>query len=402
MLVKTETVSKKLNEICQYSTFDRDIVINLINMLKEKYDIPSEYSNDLLTLRKKFDNEPMEILYCFTTVLAPKNIEKYFTELERKKLSTYKYKKKKVKFPLKFKMVQIAEDQWVGRITAQQLMMLRDAQLIRYNANTQRQLKHVGNYYTIDIRQKTVNEIAELLKTDVYIPDPITLNIPEEVNFKYDEVEMELSIKSLEYFDILDGYHRYIAISKIYNLDSKFDYDMELRLVSFPEGKAQQFIWQQDQKTKMRKIDSEAMNQSNAGSLVATRLNYDRVFDLNGQISRSNGIIDYASIVKLINVYYFKNISKSQERKKIIEVTNELRDKINSIISEAPNILSEEWSYKFLLSVILCCANYNGNHMKDVVFAIYDELKKPEYKYISKSTNLRKKDMEVMICLMSQ
>ena len=67
-----QNLSKKLNEICQDSTFDRDIVINLINMLKEKYDIPSEYSNDLLTLRKKFDNEPVEILYCFTTVLAPK------------------------------------------------------------------------------------------------------------------------------------------------------------------------------------------------------------------------------------------------------------------------------------------------------------------------------------------
>lgn len=306
-----------------------------------------------------------------------------------------------MKFPLRFKMVQIADDQWVGKITAQQLMMLKDAQLIRYNANTQRQLKHVGNYYTIDIRQKTVNEIVDLLKTDVYIPDPITLNIPEDVDFKYDENEMELTIKHLEYFDILDGYHRYIALSKIYNLNKKFDYDMELRLVSFSEGKAQQFIWQQDQKTKMRKVDSEAMNQSNAGSLVATRLNYDKVFDLNGQISRANGIIDYASLAKLVNIYYFKNVSKSQERKRIIEVTNELKNKINSMIGDNPELLNCEWSYKLLLATILCCANYEGDNLKDVVNRVYNELKKPEYKYVSKSSNLRKKDMEVMICLMN-
>lgn len=401
MLVKTETVSKKLNDICQNAIFDRESMVSVINRLKNKYDIPTDYSNDLLTLRKKFDNEPLEILYCFTAVLIPENVNKYFTEVEKKKLSTYKFKKKKVKFPLRFKMVQIAEDQWVGRITAQQLMMLKDAQLIRYNVNTQRQLKHVGNYYTIDIRQKTVNEIAELLKTDTYIPDPITLNIPEDVDFKYDESEMELIIRQIDYFDILDGYHRYIALSKIYNLDKKFDYDMELRLVSFSEGKAQQFIWQQDQKTKMRKVDSEAMNQSNAGSLVATRLNYDKIFDLNGKISRANGIIDYASLVNLVNVYYFKNVTKSQERKRIIEVTNELKNKINSIISEAPDLLNNAWNYKLLLATILCCANYEGGNLKEVVYKVYNELKKPEYKYVSKSNNLRKKDMEVMICLMN-
>lgn len=95
MLVKTETVSKKLNDICQNAIFNRESVVGIINKLRDKYDIPTDYSNDLLTLRKKFDNEPLEILYCFVSVLIPESVDKYFTDVEKKKLATYKFKKKR-------------------------------------------------------------------------------------------------------------------------------------------------------------------------------------------------------------------------------------------------------------------------------------------------------------------
>lgn len=36
---------------------------------------------------------------------------------------------------------------------------------------------------------------------------------------------------------------------------------MEIRIVSFTEEKAKQFIYQKEQKTKMKQIDSAAMNQ---------------------------------------------------------------------------------------------------------------------------------------------
>lgn len=62
--------------------------------------------------------------------------------------------------------------------------------------------------------------------------------------------------------------HRYIAISDLSNLNEDFDYPMELRSTMFSESKAQQMIWQKDQKTKMRKIESDSLNQNNFANQV--------------------------------------------------------------------------------------------------------------------------------------
>ncbi len=43
---------------------------------------------------------------------------------------------------------------------------------------------------------------------------------------------------------------------------------MEIRIVSFTEEKAKQFIYQKDQKTKMKQIDSAAMNQYSPANTV--------------------------------------------------------------------------------------------------------------------------------------
>ena len=104
--------------------------------------------------------------------------------------------------------------------------------------------------------------------------------------------------------DILDGYHRYIAISQVVREYPEWDYQMELRITTFTEEKAKQFIYQNDQKTQMRRINSESMNQYSPSNIVVEKLNTNPSSNIRGQISRNNGNIDFSFLSAVIHTCY--------------------------------------------------------------------------------------------------
>lgn len=399
MLVKNETVYDFLKEKCEEQLSDRESITKCMKFLYDNYDIPLDYSSDLLTLRRGCEGEPIEILYCFVKMFDPKRIDRYFSDVEKRNGEKFKFKVKKIRFPLRFKAVQIDSDQWVTGSSAKSLMKLRDAQLLYYNEKTQRSLKHVKNgnieYWAVDVRMSTVEQILELLNTDNYIPNFITLNIPEDSIFSYNEEEMELCINSLSHFDILDGYHRYIALSTACNLNRQFDYPIGLRLVCFSEGKAQECIYQENKQTKLKKIDADALNQNNLSGRIVEKLNFDRRFDLYGKISRNKGIIDFGSLVKLVAFFYeTKKIPKRQEGSYVIKIENELRDKINCIVEDNPKLIGEkQWSYRILYSAIYSCRKADFADISDMFDKVYSIVKTSDYKHITKSKPLRKVDV---------
>ena len=99
--------------------------------------------------------------------------------------------------------------------------------------------------------------------------------------------------------DILDGYHRYISMSEIVREDPTFDYPMMIQIVSFSEEKARQFIFQEDQKTQMKKVDSAAMNQYNPANTAVAKLNTDPNSNLRGEIVKTTGKIDPSFLAAL-------------------------------------------------------------------------------------------------------
>ena len=102
-----------------------------------------------------------------------------------------------------------------------------------------------------------------------YIPDDITLNMPEEGSkFRYENGKLTISELPGGKFDITDGYHRYLAMCAIYNIDKSFDYPMELRITNFDLATCQQMIFQKDQKTQMKKEDSATFNQYDVGNQI--------------------------------------------------------------------------------------------------------------------------------------
>ena len=328
-------------------------------------------------------------------------IEDYFSAREIKEYETTKFKPLKFSFPIKWNMIEVSEgNQWIGKITVKELMRLRDAQLINYNERTQRTLKRVVKnedfeYYQIYLNRGAVDAIMDSYNKGQYIPNTITLNLPEDADFRYSDGM--LTIKNAERLDIIDGYHRYIAMSNIYNEDSKFDYPMELRVVCFSEDHAKQFIWQEDQKTKMRKLDSESLNQNSSANQVINMINQDPFFV--NIIGRNKAIIDQGLAANLIEKIWF-NTDKKIDRKKIIEVREIITACFHGMFSSDNKIFDKPWSYEFTV-VALCLMgdkNNTGLPILDVIKETTETIcSKPEWKVM-----LGKKGIPISVAIVTR
>lgn len=358
MKLRSELCNSLTSEIRRNITQSKVLHAHIMN-IHNKTDIPVDLLSDYFTLRDHIENASDYVLYHIAAEIKENIVKKHFSETEITKYEKEKFKIKKIKFPLKIAISQVTDEQWIGGTNVQFLMSLRDAQLIHYNENTQRTMEHVirGDleYYQIFLNPVQVKDIMEAYLTETYIPNTITLLMPEDTYYDYNDGM--LYIYSIDHFDIIDGYHRYIALSNIYNMNKRFEYPMELRIVNFSESKAKQFIWQEDQKTKMRKIDSDSLNQNLGATKVVSRLNGDPTFNLSNNISRNEGIINSGNLTEAIKAIYFKDVKKKEEPVVVIEATKQLKEAINKSTAENENLLKKKWSRKFIIVYVWCCKN---------------------------------------------
>lgn len=374
MLKDKKSLEQYLGEQCDRIVLDNDICKGIYAYANETYNIPKGILSDLITKRMEMSEVSEFVLFILldsmNNVLRKdkeiSGVDKFYTMQETQYYRKTKYKTEKIKFPLVIKMVQVADDQWIGKITVDLLMQLRQAQLINYNVNAQRTMQKIvrgdKESYKITLNQKAVGEIQNAFESNSFIPNTITLNIPMEIDsdFYYDEESCSLVIKSLDHFDINDGYHRYIAACQTKDKNQNFDYPLELRIVNFTEDKAKQFIFQEDQKTKMRKVDSNSMNMNKAANIVVTRLNENVRFNLKGLVSRNEGIIPFGELAELVDYFYFRDTKKEKEKSVTIQALKELTDNFNVLTEYKTDYLEHKMSYKTLL-VIMFCFDYFKN-----------------------------------------
>lgn len=365
-----DLINEKIEHVC-YKTKQIKEDSAKINA---EFNIPLGLLSDYLTLRVPADDASDFVLYAISTIYLTKNqIEEFYTKDEIKFYNKSKFRKQGIKFPIRFDMIQINTTQWIGNIDAQTLMRFRDAQMINYNERTQRtmerKLSHGYEYYQIFINDNAVKEIEESYEKGSYIPNTITLNLSDdsEADFVYDNENKQLIIRSIKYFDILDGYHRYRAISKAYSLDSDFNYEMELRIVNFSERNARQFIWQEDQKTKMNKIDSASYNQNNWAVYICDRLSKSLPQDTIG-ISRNKGQIDLAQFAEIIQKLY--NTNKIRSSKEAIKIANELTTKFEDLLLESPEAFDKKWPAT-LTTCVLIVFQYTNKNVWDLSMRVY-------------------------------
>lgn len=359
MLKSKEQLAGKLKGICDKVLFEKKIVNEILEGMKENYNIPTGITMDMLTGRTDLINESEFFLFAlcktFDETLDKHNTEKYFTPIEIDGLSKSKWEEEKIKFPIEIKCIPVTADQWIGSVDIDFLMKLRKAQLINYNVNAQRTLQRVvrgeRSYYKITLNKDAIRKISSNLENGSYIPNTITLNMPETASYSYDDSRNILSIREIDHFDISDGYHRYIAMSQIKDKNPDFNYPMELRIIMFSEDKVKQFIYQEDQKTKMRKIDSDSMNMNAPENNVIERLNRDVIFNFKNKIGRNDSQINYGEFASVIRFFYFKGQTADKSIKRIIEVEGEIRDKLNELTNRYNDLLEKQYSFSDLMII---------------------------------------------------
>ncbi len=176
-------------------------------------------------------------------------------------------------------------------------------------------------------------------------------------------------------------------MSKAKNDNTDFDYQMELRIVSFDNDKARSFIYQEDQKTKMRKVTSDSFNVFSAANIVAEKMNESPKCNLQGRILRVNGIIDFSIFADMINYFYFKN-NKNDERLEILNVTKELIECFNIVTEENPKYMQEPISFKELITMMTVFFHFKGKDKSEMYEVLENTLKNVEK---SKSTSFSRR-----------
>lgn len=384
---------------------DKNSRRKLYDELIDKFGIDVSIADDMITFKKDIKEFTSFQIFCVLWFLDRKSLSKFFTESEINALSKEKIVKEKVTFPLVIdNMVQISEDQWIGKTTLQMLMKWRDAQLLNYDENEQRALRRVkfGNIEVFKpyVNGKSVTEIRASMENGSYIPDTITLNMPDGSEYEYENGKLTIFSLPNGMFNLDDGYHRYLAMSQIHDFNKEFDFPMELRIVNFENTKATSFIFQQDQKTKMKKINSDTYDINSIPNRVVTRINNDRLgCNITGMIGRNNAKIDMGVLSRCISYFYIKEKpNKEEEMKYIIALQNELTSKFNAITSQDQIFLGKYSDAMILATIYVFASDIPVEKYAESIHSIVDNLTEDEEKFfrVSASGTIRKKAINII------
>lgn len=391
---RAELEKKLLNIMVRNMTKQNSMTISQQWYLElfEKYNIPIGMSSDIISQRKDLSEYNEFILFCITDIISPKQIEDYFTEVEIKLYKDQKFETDAIQFPIKLHLIKVDKDQYIGRTSAQFLMQLRNKQLINYNADTQRALRIMLKGGTKILRpyidDTAVNEIEESYSSNTFIPNVITLNInldDENADYTYDDKTESLVVKNITAFDIVDGYHRYLGMGRNYDKNISWDYPMILQITMFSVGKAKQFIFQENHKTKMREIDAATYDQHNDANYVVERLNSDSACHLNGQINLANGNINAGVLSKVIGKLYFP---KKVDRKEAIATFKSIQQGLNEFVEECDEFLDCKWNAYDIITIMYGIQN---NHTPSEILTALNNLTQEQKNTLStiQDINLR-------------
>ena len=353
-----KTIEKKLDRYC----VRKDYVKTMTDAMMSLHGITAKEAMDVIALRKSISEIDIFMLFCVSEAIGlvekKDYLSKWFSESEIASYTGRKLEIDKIKFPIYIDAFKVTENHFITTTDLQFFMKLRRAQLICYNANVQRTMTRVlrggEEAYKISLNAGAVADICYEMEHDEYIPNTITLRIPpDESEFYYDEKKNRLVIQKLDAFEVADGFHRYIAMCQANDSNPEFNIPMELRIISYSETKTRQFIWQEDQKTRMEKLDSRSMNTNAGSNIICEALNEDPMFNLRGSIKRNGGQIPFAEFSFLIDRMYFKGVKRDEEKAIIIKVKKKIRDFFNYLTEEDEKYLTKKYDLAELL-IILC------------------------------------------------
>jgi hypothetical protein len=150
----------------------------------------------------------------------------YFSTKEIKNIAKFKFiKEVKLGLPIEYeRTLQGSEKDYVAVVSRRLIVKHINDDVWEYNFLTQRnpvkKLMKNGTVKLIPkVNRRNVREIKEMLKDGTFLPDsPITINIfhDGEDQITYNEDDWTLLIESATQMDVMDGYHRIVALQEYF------------------------------------------------------------------------------------------------------------------------------------------------------------------------------------------
>lgn len=381
MIKPREQLEEKLDKLIHKNIEKTELQNNIAFYLEDNYKLSILDSLEYLHGDKKISEADDFTLFCladgFDVEGKTNLITQFYSDLEIKEKKTYQFKESEINFPLTFKMIQVADDSWIGRTDTDTLVKLQDTGLISYVENGKMfysKKDRVKRPYFIG---KAIEEIQKCLHNGMFIPNTITLNIElGEGKFHYNEKSGELVVEEIKAFNIIDGRYRLHAIIMEKNVNPEFNYPMELRITNYDELKVKQFIYQEEQKIN-KKSNIKVYDVNEYGNKIINRLNTDARCVIQGKIGMSEDyLIMHHFLLAIINSVYLKNTSNAELDSKWLVIEKELVDCFNNYCEVYPETLNGRLTLKELLTIIY--VNYLEKHegvdVNDVVVTAHKTL----------------------------
>lgn len=391
-----------LKESFAYIAVRRKLYDRYMDVLYEQRGVTPGNVISYVQSMKSLRELSVEQLYWFCTGINSLGVEgrridisSFFSKEETSKYALTKVISKKDSiYPIVFSnLIRVSDFQWVTVIDSDLLYSMYKNQAILYNPRTQRGLEKVmrrGNVrYKISINQNSVKEIEEALLNETYTPDDLTFNLNRE-NASLDYVTTDTSIQiNSGQVDIIDGYHRYIALTNIKNENPDFKCNFVLNIMEFDEDTACNYIAQRDKRNKIKKQYISSIDQSNQLSRVVKSLNKSGA--LYGCVGQSGtATIDAAMLSAFLGAYYPK---AKKDRIEATKVLKRMQDVFEEVINLYPELLE---GINFVQMAIIIYASTKENSLKILEKLKEIEAECPSYK-TDTVTKQKVKEIEAII-----
>lgn len=338
------------------------IVNKLKEVLLKNNKIMGSYIQDVLNGAIPLEGLEFSVLILLTievfNITKNKDIDPQFifsreaiTEAKQKDFTPFT---DRIDFPVVLQNVlKIDSDNYITTMPISDLIDYYDSQIIGYNLEAQRNPKRrfvktedgEGKYEEkINVKQSSVDEIAEKLKNGEFMPDAITLNARVGTNnegideIEYNPKNMMIRINQCK-LDVLDGWHRIKAFEKEVRRcrenDTESDFIVAVHIKNFTTSVAQKYVSQINKVNKMNKVHLQRLSAERQSDLVVKEL--QRTSELKGMISNTNFVgrgelVSYGVLADTIHEKFVINTKLEAK-----ELANYLSDFFDSLIGYFSN-----------------------------------------------------------------
>lgn len=204
----------------------------------------------------------------------------------------------KAVFPYTFNnVIRISDDDYICSITTEEINNIFP--LLQYNPDTQREMrqrksKDSGEIIeTPKVVEKSVREMEVLLEKGQIVSSMLTFNarlgssdIGEELI--YDENNMTLTVTEGTLLDILDGFHRLNAITRVMRKNPTIQETFKLNVLNYDKKRAQTYFSQINTYNPIGSGQIKKMSEARQADFITKQLQFNS--ELSGKMAASDSI----------------------------------------------------------------------------------------------------------------